>query len=448
MLPVLAVNALVVWSLLAVGSVYAWGAIPVALASAAIALWTRPRLGGSAASRWLDGALLALLAATVLQLLPLPRPLLAALSPSVGSFDAVYRLNAPADRLRALALSPATTVYTLIVFAGTVALFWSCRHLFATGGVRRSVRTISWLGFAVSVGGVVQRATAPGYVYGFWRPVDPGAAPIGPVVNANQLAAWLLLALPLSIGYLVAHLETHRSGRVSRTWQGRVRQLIDVRSLFLAASGLLMALVILFSGSRSAMAGLLIAGLFGWLVGRGRTGRDSRRTLAALVLVLGAAAMAWLNLDALADRFNRLDAGIVGRTTIWRDTLAVASGYWLTGVGLGGYQAAMTVYQAATREVFYNHAHSQYLQLLAEGGLLLTLPAVVAIAALVIGARARLAADGSAIWSLRVGAASSLVAVAVQSVWETVLRMPANGVLMAVAAAILLHQPPGDDSRD
>lgn len=447
MFPVLAVNALVVWSLLAVGSVYAWGAIPVALASAAIALWTRPRFGGSTAPRWLDGALLALLAATALQLLPLPRPLLSRLSPSVGSFDAVYRLGVPADGPRALALDPPVTAYTLIIVAGIVALFWSCRRLFVTGGVRRCVRTISWLGFAVSIGAVVQRATAPGYVYGFWQPLDPGASPIGPVVNANQLAAWLLLALPLSIGYLVAHLETHRSDRLSRNWQSRVRQVIDVRSLFLAASSLLMALVILFSGSRSAMTGLLIAGLFGWLVGSGRTGPDSRRTIAALALVLGVAAIAWLNLDALADRFNRLDAGIASRTMIWRDTLSVAGQYWLTGVGLGGYQAAMTVYQAATREVFYNHAHSQYLQLLAEGGLLLTLPAVVAIAALVIGARARLAADRSAIWSIRVGAASGLVAVAVQSVWETVLRMPANGVLMAVAAAILLHPPPGDDSQ-
>ena len=39
--------------------------------------------------------------------------------------------------------------------------------------------------------------------------------------------------------------------------------------------------------------------------------------------------------------------------------------------------------------------------------------------------------------------AFGLVAVAVQSLWEPVLRMPANGVLIAVAAAILLHRPPG-----
>jgi hypothetical protein len=67
-------------------------------------------------------------------------------------------------------------------------------------------------------------------------------------------------------------------------------------------------------------------------------------------------------------------------------------------------------------------------------------PAALALAALLAGARGALAADRSPVWSIRVGAASGLVAVAVESVWESVLRMPANGVLMAVAAAILLHR--------
>jgi hypothetical protein len=41
---------------------------------------------------------------------------------------------------------------------------------------------------------------------------------------------------------------------------------------------------------------------------------------------------------------------------------------------------------------------------------------------------------------MRRGAAASLVAVAVQSIWETGLALPANGMLAAVAAAILLHR--------
>jgi hypothetical protein len=41
---------------------------------------------------------------------------------------------------------------------------------------------------------------------------------------------------------------------------------------------------------------------------------------------------------------------------------------------------------------------------------------------------------------MRVGAAASLVAVAAQSIWETGVTLPANGMLAAAAAAILVHR--------
>jgi len=448
-LPVLAVNALVVWSLLAVGGVYAWGAIPVAVGSVGIAALVRPSLGGSPARRWLDGSLVALLAAAALQLAPLPRGVIDLLSPSVTVFQAAYRVDAGTAGWGPgpLSLDPFTTAYKLALVAAGLLLFWSARALFAESGVRRTIRTISALGLAVSVLAIVQRGVAPGYVYGFWKPLDAGASPIGPVVNANQFAAWLLMALPLTIGYLVAHIETHGLTRRARSWQARLRRAADVRAMFLIAAAVVMGLVIVFSGSRSAMAGLLVAGVFGWVVGRSRAEAGGRRVVLVLGLLVAAVVVAWLNLDPLVERFNRVDSGLAGRVTIWRDTLSVAGRFWLTGVGLGGYQTAMVVFQTSTRDVFYNHAHSQYLQLAMEGGLLLTVPALLALAALVAGTRVSLVADRSPAWSIRVGAASGLVAVAVQSVWESVLRMPANGVLMAVAAAILLHGVPAD-TRD
>ncbi len=449
MLPVLAVNALVVWSLLAVGGVYVWGAVPIAVVPAGIALWVRPSLGGAPARRWLDGALVALMAASAVQLIPLPRRALDLLSPSVATFLDAYRVDAgvAAAASAPLSLDPRTTAYTLALVAGATLLFWSARALFTDGGVRLTARTIGLVGLVVSVVAVVQRAVAPGAVYGIWEPLEAGASPIGPVVNPNQFAAWLLMALPLTVGYLVAHIETHGMTRRARSWQSRLRRVADVRAMYLAAAAVVMGLVVVFSGSRSALAGLLVAAVFGWIVGRTRAGTGGRHVVLVLAFLVAAVVTAWLNLDPLVERFNRVDSGLAGRVTIWRDTLSVAGRFSLTGVGLGGYQTAMVVFQTTTREVFYNHAHSQYLQLAMEGGLLLTVPAVLALAALVAGARGALAADRSPVWSIRVGAASGLVAVAVESIWESVLRMPANGVLMAVAAAILLHRA-ADSPRD
>jgi O-antigen ligase len=96
----------------------------------------------------------------------------------------------------------------------------------------------------------------------------------------------------------------------------------------------------------------------------------------------------------------------------------------------------MLVYQQADRTVFFNQAHNHYLQLAAEGGALLAVPVAVAAAALAVTIRRRLAADALPAFWIRLGATSSLVAVAVQSLWETGLRMPANAVLFAIVAAV------------
>jgi O-antigen ligase len=127
------------------------------------------------------------------------------------------------------------------------------------------------------------------------------------------------------------------------------------------------------------------------------------------------------------------------RLDIWRDALRVSRDFWLTGTGAGSFGRAMLVYQSGDRTLFFNQAHSQYLQVLAEGGLLLAVPALAAGVCLFAGIRRALARDRTATYWLRVGATAGLFGVAVQSLWETGLRMPANAVLCAALAAIALH---------
>ncbi len=106
----------------------------------------------------------------------------------------------------------------------------------------------------------------------------------------------------------------------------------------------------------------------------------------------------------------------------------------------------MRLYQTSDRTYFWNEAHSHYLQVAAEGGLLLAIPSgvgLVALAALAIRAVRRRSDPRH--W-LRHGASASLVAVAAQSIWETGLSLPANGMLAAVAAAVIVHSSPSGQS--
>jgi O-antigen ligase len=135
------------------------------------------------------------------------------------------------------------------------------------------------------------------------------------------------------------------------------------------------------------------------------------------------------------------EQGEWGRPAIWRDTWRMTADFWLTGVGAGAFERGMLAYQSASRLFFFNHAHNEYLQLLVEGGLLVAIPAAAAIVAAIVLMARYLDADRTAMFWVRAGAIAGIAAVAVQSIWDTGLRTPANGTLFAVIAAIALHDP-------
>jgi hypothetical protein len=99
----------------------------------------------------------------------------------------------------------------------------------------------------------------------------------------------------------------------------------------------------------------------------------------------------------------------------------------------------MLVYQRTPSLFRINAAHNQFLQILAEGGVLLAVPVAGALVAFTRDARQALERDPSGMYLLRAGALSGLAGAAVQSVWETGLSTPANAVLAAVLAAIVIH---------
>ncbi len=69
------------------------------------------------------------------------------------------------------------------------------------------------LGVALATVGIVQSATFTGKIYGFWELVQ-GGSPFGPFVNKNHFAGWMLMGLPVALGYFLALVS---SGQVSET---------------------------------------------------------------------------------------------------------------------------------------------------------------------------------------------------------------------------------------
>src|SRR5262249_54312222 len=151
-------------------------------------------------------------------------------------------------------------------------------------------------------------------------------------------------------------------------------------------------------------------------------------------------AAAWAGVDTLTSKFETTQntSTLGGRLVIWDDTLRIFRDFPWTGTGLDTYGTATLVYQTANRFAHNQEAHNEYLQVLAEGGVLVGVPVLFTLGAFVLTVRRRFREaprEGTTYW-VRVGAVIGLIAIAAQSLVEFSLQMPGNAALFAVVAAI------------
>ena len=422
----------------AFGGVYFWAAVPYLAGCGLLAAVRAGEIGrGRAGNRWLDLTLAALVAGAWLQLLPLPPSILARISPQTLPVIEAVRLVAGETTRAGVSVEPNATAWAAGVLTANVLLFLAARALFRGGGVRWSIRMIAGLGIVSATLGLAQAASGSGAVYWWWEPFGEGAEPFGTFINRNHFATWVIMATPACFGYAIARLYVTASDDPTHHWASRLVSVFDGRAIFLLFAGILMTVALLVDLSRSGMLGLATAGVFVLMVGSRQIDRRRRRWLVAYVAASAIIVVAYADTDAVVQRFSQTVATGKGRIAIWRETLPIVGDFWVTGTGAGTYQTAMRVYQQSDRVVYFNQAHNQYLQIAAEGGLLLSVPAVVALLSFLRLARRRVLGDHTAIFWIRIGAAGGLVAAMVQNLWETGLRMPANAVL----AAVVIHAP-------
>lgn len=429
------------WTTFAFAGVYPGTLLFPALGCVVLAVLVRPWVAFDDAAgidRWLSVAI----ALAAVQLVPLPQFLVDRLSPHDRAAWRALSLAAPAASLP-LSIDLAAGAWAVSIGAGIVVVFVTARRVFGVGGVRRVTRAIATIGLVLAAIGLAQDATGHGLMYWRWRPLEEGAPPFGPFVNRNHFATWAIMAVPLVLGYVAAHAAAHGRSDAAISWRRRLAVALDGRTIWLTASAVIMIVAIVASLSRSGMFGLAVALLLGALLQRKTDGApaSAARWIVAGLAIAGIAVVARVDPAVLVGRMAAAPVSAAGRLLIWRDTLPIIHAFWLTGTGAGTYETAMLIYQRASPGVRFNQAHNQYLQLAAEGGLLLCVPVAIALWRFGRTAVRRLEADHSGMYWIRAGAVCGLAGVAAQSLWETGLATPANALLAAVVAAIALHVP-------
>jgi O-antigen ligase len=330
----------------------------------------------------------------------------------------------------------------LAVLAAAIAIFLAARASFERGGVRRMVRMIAGLGLVVSLFAVVQAATAGRRIYWLFPTEFEGPLPFGPFVNRNHFATWAIMAIPLCVGYLAARAGRSEPVPYYVPWRRRVALAIDPRSTWLIAAVVVMLVALLLSLSRSGVVALAAAAVITGVVLGPRMEQRARRLAIATIVGVTLLGAGWADLPQLRARFAGTRAGVANRVTIWRATMPVIEDFWVAGTGAGTYGRAMLVYQREDRSLMFNQAHNHYLQVVSEGGVLLAGAVLIGLGWLVRTGRERWRGEASALLWIRAGAACGLLAVAMQSVWETGLVMPANASLAAVLAAVITVEKP------
>jgi O-antigen ligase len=230
------------------------------------------------------------------------------------------------------------------------------------------------------------------------------------------------LVIPLLIGYILSGLEKPKKIIFAFI------AIILTASLFLSLSRVG---ILCFLGSIIFMLTLL----------RLRKVLKSKAKFIYLLVAISFILLLVMGIDPLLDRFRILFRGDIfgreNRPDIWRNTLQIIRDFPLSGVGLGTFRNIYPLYKTLTVQVPVFYAHSDFLQLISETGLI---GAGLAVWFLVIFFRdiylVWLARHNPFVKGIALGGLAGILAILLHSFFDFNLQIPANAFLLTVIIAL------------
>lgn len=388
---------------------------------------------------------IALVGIAALQLLPVPSGIAGWLAPEALRLRQLAAGWIPmAGRYGSVSLAPGET---LLAGAQLIA----CGLLgFTVLRAAQAERFWRWVGAAIAITGLFQAAygsiellSGRQEILGYAK-VHYLDSATGTLINRNHYASLLAMCLPFAWALPRALAEAHGNSRLRLRYLGH----FDVQRGWLVvgvAASSLIGLGLLLSRSRAGLAAAAVATIVlatraqrqrGWLLG------------IAIAILVSLLTVSVLDTRHPGDRLGTLSLDLArgaDRPQVWSATLLATTTYGPLGAGLGTYAGAFGRLQPPGVEGAYSHAHSDWLQLLFEGG---PLSLLAATAFLVFVIRGRSVESTSlAIGSLRDGALAAILAFAAHCLVDFPARIPAIAALASVCAALCLSSGPRPDDE-
>jgi O-antigen ligase len=308
--------------------------------------------------------LMALAALMLIQLVPLPPSIWSGL-PGREPLVRIGELTGTQDMWRPISLDPDATINSLLTLLPAAVIVCGMMSM-SRNRWPLLVTALLVAVAATALLGVLQY-TAGGRGGFYLYRVNSAPWPTGLFANRNHHAAFLAMGLPLLRVWIL--LAQNDGARVRRTWIAMAGALFIAASLAMTGSraGLVVgalgvvAAVLLFPGERRS------SGRRAALSPRLRTA--GKVALVAVPLGLVAMAVAMSRLPAL-QRLISTDTGEELRVQ-WMPTLFQMVGdYFPVGTGFGVFDEVARAYEpdALLAPVYFNHAHSDPIELVLNGG--------------------------------------------------------------------------------
>ena len=359
------------------------------------------------------------------------------LLPIAGADPSVPPLAVSAART--LTVEPYATRFFLIQ-AFVYLIFFSAALVYVPGGrrLKRIATTIVVFGTALAFFGILQRLSMPDSIYGLRE--TPQAIPFGPYVNQHHFAALMLMTSGIALGLLLG--------------SGTGRE----RKIFVALAAGIMGMAIVFTGSRGGLMSYVFVVTFtaaASFVRKRSSARDedeqidrrNRNILVAgaaaglVVLILGSVLFLG-GQDALLRGVGlQYSEGDItsGRLHFWQVALKIFQENPVLGSGLNSFGVAFSQIDTWNGRFRVENAHNDYVQMLADGGIL-GFACVAAFVFLLVrkGIRSIASQTDGMRRSIITGAMAGCVGILVHSFLDFPLRTPANAFLFLLLVVMIV----------
>jgi O-antigen ligase len=306
-----------------------------------------------------------------------------------------------------------------LLVADVLVLFLAAQAFRTLEDWRGFIWFVMVFGFLVSMFGILQHLTFNGKLYWF-REMRYGGIPFGPYANRNHFAGFAELVIPVALAPLV-------SGKVRRERWFLVGlfAVLPIGALFLSAS-------------RGGIVsfGVELGVLTLWLALRRRGGKHM---LAGAAVLLGAFLLVyWLGVQQILQRFSSLqslEVTVGKRASMRADTWHIFVDHPWAGTGLGTLQVVFPAYETLYDGKIVNHTHNDYLEALAETGILGGLCCAWFLGVLILSFLRRLSQpNNSVVSALQLSGFVACAGLLTHSLVDFNLHIPANVLLFFLLA--------------